>query len=103
MRCRRRGFKGWKRTRACTVSSTMSFSVSLLSDTFWRKVCLSLIVDFLFSSLTVDGSVPSNMLLGFLRPSWYLAACMMGWGTVSACTGAVFSFGGKFTGLFVDT
>jgi hypothetical protein len=38
--------------------------------------------------------VPSNMMLGLFRPSWYLSAVMIAWGIVSGCTGAVHSFGG---------
>jgi hypothetical protein len=38
--------------------------------------------------------VPSNMMLGILRPSWYLSAVMIAWGIVSGCTGAVNGFGG---------
>ncbi|KAF7560949.1 hypothetical protein G7046_g3207 [Stylonectria norvegica] len=38
--------------------------------------------------------VPSNMVLSKVRPSWYLAVCMMAWGIVSGCTGAVQGFGG---------
>ncbi|KAJ5754310.1 MFS general substrate transporter [Penicillium manginii] len=49
-------------------------------------------------SLTFIGyilmQVPSNMLLGILRPSWYLAGCMIIWGIVSAASGAVQQFGG---------
>ncbi len=33
--------------------------------------------------------VPSNYLLSKLRPSWYLATCMVIWVIVSACTGLV--------------
>ncbi|CAK7201568.1 hypothetical protein SEUCBS139899_004274 [Sporothrix eucalyptigena] len=49
-------------------------------------------------SLTFVGyilmQVPSNMLLSLLRPSWYLSLCMIAWGIVSGCTGAVQNFGG---------
>ncbi|KAL2106085.1 hypothetical protein VUR80DRAFT_7315 [Thermomyces stellatus] len=38
--------------------------------------------------------VPSNMLLSLLRPSWYLAGCMIAWGIVSGCTAATQNFGG---------
>ncbi|CAM1503127.1 Fc.00g079030.m01.CDS01 [Cosmosporella sp. VM-42] len=38
--------------------------------------------------------VPSNMILSKVRPSWYLATCMVCWGIVSGATGAVHSFGG---------
>ena len=38
--------------------------------------------------------IPSNMILGLVRPSWYLATCMVVWGVVSGCTGAVQDFGG---------
>jgi len=42
----------------------------------------------------VSMQVPSNMILGIVRPSWYLGGCMAVWGIVSGCTGAVQSFGG---------
>ncbi|KAJ3540525.1 hypothetical protein NM208_g5031 [Fusarium decemcellulare] len=38
--------------------------------------------------------VPSNMVLSSVRPSWYLASCMVAWGIVSGATGAVQGFGG---------
>lgn len=38
--------------------------------------------------------VPSNMILTLVRPSWYLAACMIAWGVVSGASGAVHNFGG---------
>lgn len=34
------------------------------------------------------------MILSKVRPSWYLALCMIAWGIVSGATGAVHSFGG---------
>lgn len=34
------------------------------------------------------------MLLGLFRPSWYLSACMIAWGIVSGCSGAVHNFAG---------
>lgn len=34
------------------------------------------------------------MILGKLRPSWYLSACMVAWGIVSGASGAVQSFAG---------
>ncbi|KAI1255756.1 hypothetical protein MGN70_002496 [Eutypa lata] len=37
--------------------------------------------------------VPSNMLLTRVRPSIYLATCMIVWSTISACTGLVSSYG----------
>lgn len=36
--------------------------------------------------------VPSNMILGKLRPSLYLSACMIAWGIVSGASGAAHSF-----------
>jgi hypothetical protein len=39
--------------------------------------------------------VPSNMLLGLTRPSYYLPACMIIWGVVSGCSGAVQNFAGS--------
>lgn len=42
----------------------------------------------------VSMQVPSNMILGIVRPSWYLGGCMAVWGIVSGCTGAVQGFGG---------
>ncbi|KAH7002144.1 major facilitator superfamily domain-containing protein [Ilyonectria destructans] len=41
--------------------------------------------------------VPSNMILSMVRPSWYLALCMVAWGIVSGATAAVKGF----TGLVV--
>ncbi|KAH8888524.1 major facilitator superfamily transporter [Thozetella sp. PMI_491] len=38
--------------------------------------------------------VPSNMILSYCRPSWYLSLCMVAWGIVSGATGAVHNFGG---------
>lgn len=38
--------------------------------------------------------IPSNMILGRVRPSIYLPVCMMVWGLVSGCTGAVQSYSG---------
>lgn len=38
--------------------------------------------------------IPSNMVLGLVRPSWYLSSVMIAWGIVSGCSGAVSSFGG---------
>lgn len=42
----------------------------------------------------VSMQIPSNMILGLVRPSWYLAGCMVIWGIVSGCTGAVHNFAG---------
>ncbi|CAG9950673.1 unnamed protein product [Clonostachys rosea f. rosea IK726] len=38
--------------------------------------------------------IPSNMILGKLRPSLYLSACMVAWGVVSGATAAAHNFGG---------
>lgn len=38
--------------------------------------------------------VPSNMMLGLVRPSWYLSAVMIAWGIVSGASGATQGFGG---------
>ena len=48
----------------------------------------------------VSMQVPSNMILGLVRPSWYLAGCMVVWGVVSGCTGAVHNFGGIVAARF---
>jgi len=49
-------------------------------------------------SLTFIGyilmQIPSNLLLGYFRPSLYLSTVMVGWGIVSACTGATQNFSG---------
>ncbi|KAH8657545.1 major facilitator superfamily domain-containing protein [Tricladium varicosporioides] len=38
--------------------------------------------------------VPSNMILGLTRPSIYLPSCMLVWGVVSGCSGAVQNYAG---------
>ncbi|KAK5070338.1 hypothetical protein LTR64_000008 [Lithohypha guttulata] len=48
----------------------------------------------------VSMQIPSNMILGIVRPSWYLATCMVVWGIVSGCSGAVQGFGGLVAARF---
>uniref|UniRef100_A0A0W0GCX9 Major facilitator superfamily (MFS) profile domain-containing protein n=1 Tax=Moniliophthora roreri TaxID=221103 RepID=A0A0W0GCX9_MONRR len=39
--------------------------------------------------------IPSNMALNYVtRPSWYIGACVVAWGLVSAMTGVTHNFGG---------
>ncbi|KAJ7143617.1 major facilitator superfamily domain-containing protein [Mycena crocata] len=39
--------------------------------------------------------IPSNMLLNYItRPSWYIGACVIGWGLTSLLTGMTKSYGG---------
>nr|POE56692.1 putative transporter [Quercus suber] len=45
--------------------------------------------------------VPSNIFLAQLRPSVYLPTCMVIWGVLSTCTGAVQSAGGLYTTRFL--
>jgi MFS family permease len=46
--------------------------------------------------------VPSNLFLdGIGKPSIYLPACMVVWGTISACTGAVQDYGGLLACRFI--
>ncbi|KAL5521337.1 hypothetical protein ACEPAG_9261 [Sanghuangporus baumii] len=45
--------------------------------------------------------VPSNMILNYVkRPSWYIGACVVLWGLVSALTGVTQSFGGIIASRF---
>lgn len=49
----------------------------------------------------ISMQVPSNMILGLVRPSWYLASCMVVWGSVSACTAAVQGYTGLAITRFI--
>ncbi|KXT14856.1 hypothetical protein AC579_4089 [Pseudocercospora musae] len=57
-------------------------------------------VSFLFTGYILM-QVPSNMFLAKLRPSIYLPACMIVWGVISTCTGAVQSSGGLYATRFL--
>jgi len=37
----------------------------------------------------VSLQIPSNIFLSQIKPSFYLPACMVTWGVISACTGVV--------------
>nr|POE90361.1 putative transporter [Quercus suber] len=45
--------------------------------------------------------IPSNIFLAQLRPSIYLPTCMVAWGILSTCTGAVQGAGGLYSTRFL--
>ncbi|CAG9947365.1 unnamed protein product [Clonostachys rosea f. rosea IK726] len=42
----------------------------------------------------ISMQIPSNMILSFFRPSWYLSTCMVAWGICSGLSGIVHNFTG---------
>lgn len=78
-----------------TLSSRPTLSVSpsctLLTDIQPQQYNTALSILFIGYVL---GQVPSNMILSKVRPSWYLSGCMVIWGIISGCAGAVNGFGG---------
>ncbi|KAJ6585503.1 major facilitator superfamily domain-containing protein [Mycena capillaripes] len=54
----------------------------------------SVVLSILFVSYC-PAQIPSNMLLNYVtRPSWYIGACVMGWGLTSLLTGVTKNYGG---------
>ncbi|KAJ7105077.1 major facilitator superfamily domain-containing protein [Mycena crocata] len=54
----------------------------------------NVILSILFVSYC-PAQIPSNMLLNYVtRPSWYIGACVMGWGLTSLLTGVTKNYGG---------
>lgn len=66
---------------------TLNKDLSLNSHQYQTALMLLYVGYLLFQ-------VPSNMVIGYTRPSLYLPGCMALWGVVSACTGATKSYGG---------
>ncbi|KAI3621230.1 tartrate transporter [Moniliophthora roreri] len=61
-------------------------------------ICLDIQYSAVLSILYVTycpAQIPSNMALNYVtRPSWYIGACVVAWGLVSAMTGVTHNFGG---------
>ncbi|KAJ7506747.1 MFS general substrate transporter [Mycena galericulata] len=54
----------------------------------------SVVLSILFVSYC-PAQIPSNMILNYVtRPSWYIGACVIGWGLTSLLTGVTKNYGG---------
>ncbi|KAJ7606571.1 major facilitator superfamily domain-containing protein [Mycena polygramma] len=54
----------------------------------------TVVLSILFVSYC-PAQIPSNMILNYVpRPSWYIGACVMGWGLTSLLTGVTKNYGG---------
>jgi len=63
------------------------FSLGTSRSRAWRR-CVLIRVSY------VLGQIPSNMIIGLVRPSIYLPACAILWSGVSAATAGVTSYQG---------